>query len=297
MVEIESVAEYKKSYFQPFKTFMVTLLLLVLGFIVVLNVISYIGYTYSSPWAYKLIDELMGQGPLATLLEYLIGLIFFIGLFWYIYVDIGAGKKFMENAGESLGLVYTPNASIHSVSGSLFESGSNPVISNVLSGSYKDVPLRIYNFETERGGNRTPAVFTYSVCEFTFPFELPYVLLVHAKDEMFGMTTGVTISGGTTLQLEGDFNKYYRLSSVKGFENEVLQILTPDVMQGVIGEYGKVMLEMDGKKLYIFQKGIVSSQETLLSLHETATRILQMLAPRLKEASKSVSVMKSYIAK
>src|SRR6266851_4711896 len=60
------------------------------------------------------------------------------------------------------------------------------------------------------------------------------------------------IPNGVALSLEGDFNKYYRVSTTKGSEREAIQLLSPDLMASLEDEaINKVDIEINAKELFL----------------------------------------------
>ncbi len=54
------------------------------------------------------------------------------------------------------------------------------------------------------------------------------------------------------MSLEGDFNKYFKLSVPKGYEVKALEVFTPDVMATLIDKCKFFNVEIAGTNIYSY---------------------------------------------
>jgi hypothetical protein len=85
-----------------------------------------------------------------------------------------------------------------------------------------------------------------------------------------------------TLSLEGDFNDYFTLQIEKGQEVNVLEILTPDVMQTLVNLSQKEDVEIMVDGLYFIQSGDARTPEATRKLVQSVAglsgQILEQIA-------------------
>lgn len=218
---------------------------------------------------------------------------FIVLAFGFGFLVKKARSQFMKQVGQILGYTYSNAASLTTVSGSLFAIGHSQYISNVLEGTCSTFPLRIYNYQTVVGAGKNKKTYDYTVFEITYPYNLPHLLL-NAKEGMFeSFSAGnPAIAGGVDLQLEGDFNTYFKVSIEPRLEMEALEILTPDHMEELVQKGKKSNFELSDHKMYVFQHGLVSTKEQMDAMYETVTVMSKALTSHFEEVSDSVAAMR-----
>ncbi|MDB5164611.1 MAG: hypothetical protein JWL89_237 [Candidatus Saccharibacteria bacterium] len=75
------------------------------------------------------------------------------------------------------------------------------------------------------------------------------------------------------LQLEGNFNQYFQLMTVKGYETEVLEILEPDTMQSFMSDMTGMTVEFVGNQLNLLLPIKPYSGDTRLTLADAFSRL------------------------
>ena len=91
------------------------------------------------------------------------------------------------------------------------------------------------------------------------------------------------VPDGVRVSLEGDFDKYYRLSVTKGREQEAVHVLSPDLMAALIDQaYCKVDIEVSGKDLFLIYEDNFYSEQNINSLFSVAKTMIGKL-DRLSE--------------
>lgn len=86
------------------------------------------------------------------------------------------------------------------------------------------------------------------------------------------------IPKGVSFELEGDFSKYYSLSTIKGRERAAVQILSPDVMAALVDCAGnKVGIEISDKDLFLIYEADFYTARNVSSLFSVADIMLDKL--------------------
>ena len=147
----------------------------------------------------------------------------------------------------------------------LFSIGNGQVITDVLTGMYKNIPIRIFSYATIVGSGKSAKTYPFTVCEATFDAVLPDIKL-HTKTVFNNMNDFEYSWGDSSVTLEGDFNKYFSLRVPKGTEVQAYEALPPDVMSVLIDKARGLNFELCGSHVYVYVPKIVSHSRDLQSL-------------------------------
>jgi len=122
-------------------------------------------------------------------------------------------------------------------------------------------------------------------------------ILLQSTAHAFGESLFGNSSVGHTLKLEGDFNKYFTLSVPDGYEIEVLEIFSPDVMADLIDKAKNFSLEIVNGYLFIYDSKIVGAKEELYALYKLAQYFVEKLGPVLSRMKPSLENMNKEYSK
>ncbi len=150
---------------------------------------------------------------------------------------------------------------------------SSPVITANLAGLQCD----LFEFDTTTGGGRYKTTHYFTVATAPLPKSMPHMVLRAKKSLDSDMQNDM--DNGETLQLEGDFNDYFKLQVEKGQEIDVLAIITPDVMQTLVNYNQAEDLEILGSSLYFIMRDDKRDSEQIRQL----IRSIIELTARLQE--------------
>ena len=92
-----------------------------------------------------------------------------------------------------------------------------------------------------------------------------------------------------SIDLEGDFDKYFNLKTKRGLETVVREIFTPDIMATLIDQKDRVNFESYGSQLYVYQLGFIGGKDAMCTFYENATTIATMLISHFKETSSELA--------
>jgi hypothetical protein len=204
------------------------------------------------------IDILKSDGAGFTMFA---GIIIFFG---YIFIYKKMQKEFFKEFASQIGFVYSESAPIESVCGNLFSLGHSKSIYNVMTGAYKNLPLRIFLYQFTIGYGKGSIPYYYTIFETTLKNNVPEMSLISSDSFMD------TDFKEDALKLESnEFNKNFKLHVLKGSEQEAYQIFTPDVMTDLIDKAKNLNFEFSQNKLYIYLPksiAIKSDMQNILNL-------------------------------
>jgi hypothetical protein len=208
-----------------------------------------------------------------------------------IYIVIANKMRgyMMKQFADSLGYTYSDTGDFASVQGSLFSIGHSQRIYDVISGTDKDRPVRIYLYQYTVGYGRDSHTCNYTIFENTFSGEIPHIVLHNVS--IFLSEDGPNFSGSEHISLEGDFNKYFSLSVEKGFETEAYEIFTPDFMEELIETSKTLGFEFSKNKLYIYMPKFVGTRAELDSMFALSDKLCTKIEPVINGMKEDVEDM------
>ncbi len=186
-----------------------------------------------------------------------------------------AHKKFMQEFARANSLEYAESAGIESVSGRLFSKGHSKKISNVVSGQYKEHPLRLFNYRYTVGSGKNSHTYTFTACEICFEkTDFPHILL-HSKT-MWGRLGSVDMWGSDKdmqISLEDEFKKDFSLYVTQDYEIEALQIFTSEVLSFLQKEAKDFSIEFAGNRVYIYDNKVIYTSKELHNMYQVVQKI------------------------
>ncbi len=197
----------------------------------------------------------------------------------YRYYGSKVQGEFLNQVAASLGFSFSPDAPSESVSGTNFSIGHGQTLTNVMSGTYKHYPARLYDFSYTVGYGRDSYTTTSMVFELTTPAPLPHVLLNIGLDESVPDDV-------EPVKLEGDFNSYFKLYVTRGAQMEIRELFQPDTMQTFIEQFRDYRMEIFGTKVYLIgESAMTGNRQEFLNICKVMDSIFDTLIPSLKTVS------------
>ncbi len=196
-----------------------------------------------------------------------------LGFFGYSFIFKKIKTEFTEEFGKSIGFSYTKSTGIETVSGKLFKTGHSQSLYDVLTGVYQNIPMRIFTLCFTEGYGKNSHTYSYTVFESTLNKVVPDILLYSKKHSSAVLDF---FNGDETVELEGDFNKYFKLRVPKGYEQEAYQIFAPDVMADLIDKAQEASFEFTGNKLYIYATTIITTKEQMQSMFSLSEYLIAL---------------------
>jgi hypothetical protein len=224
----------------------------------------------------------LGSIPLFFSLPYIV-------IFWAI-VNGKMGKDFAQHLAGIMGYSFTEAAPLASVAGDMFRAGHDQEISDVLSGTYQGLPIRLFQFKFVTGYGKSQQTHVFVIAEFQFSHPIPPMRVVRADPSLSEIVLDdraidVHASSPVKISLEGDFNKYFSVYAPENTQIEDLEIMSPDFMAFLIDHYDiykDIGFECHDTRLYIHQTGSLDSKRikdlsTIYSLGNTLIPKIQKI--------------------
>jgi hypothetical protein len=120
------------------------------------------------------------------------------------------------------------------------------------------------------GKEKSEQELSFTIARITLPVVLPHILL-RAKGDKTDMRQDFV--DYESLQLEGDFGDYFTLEVEKGQEVDVLEVITPDVMQTLVDYSQHEDIEIAANNLYFIVRGDARSLESIKQLIESVVSL------------------------
>jgi hypothetical protein len=199
---------------------------------------------------------------------------------WYYGLQNKFEAEFLSQFAQANGFTFSKTGQVDELYGTIFRMKGRQDISDIITGSYKGLPLRIFLFELTVGSGRSQQTWQDTVFEIDFSVQLPSLMVSKKSHNLTG--NGLDVAGnfnGSKLQLEGDFSNNFDLLVPNGLQIEALQIFTPDVMeilQNLKDDFRSV--ELSGNKIYIYVNGYISKSSVLESAFQLAKTLINKLS-------------------
>jgi hypothetical protein len=198
---------------------------------------------------------------------------------YFAYIQRKVRHFFMQQFALTNGYEYRIKGLVEEIKAPYLQMGRNSYIEDIVTGIYKDCPIKFFNFSCTIGSGKSSRLISFTVCEIHYKTNLPRIILDSHQDFW---TEGFNTYGEEVISLEGDFNKYFTLYIPKGYQIEALQIFTPDVMAKLIDKSKMFSLEFIEDHLYIYSGRVIGTKDDLYSLYELVKILIIELAPVLE---------------
>ena len=201
---------------------------------------------------------------------------------------------FMKQFARANNFTYAHTGSLVGLDGALFQKGNGRKLTNVVSGTYKDNPIRIFYYEFSTGSGKNRRNHSYTICEIEYKGSLPSITVEEAG---FWDANEFLTSGQKKLQLHNEFDKHFALYVQSDYEIEALEIFTPEVVEALILRAKSFEFGFQGHHLYIYSRGEISTRKRLEELRDLMRYIVETLSPRIVRLHDDVSAMHEIYAK
>lgn len=196
-------------------------------------------------------------------------------------------REFLQQMAHAIGYTYSESAPIDTVSGQMFSTGHSQSLKDVMSGTYKDHPARLFNLSYTVGYGKNAHTYTSTVFELAYPTPLPHIILNLNPDESVPSDVEV-------VELEGDFNKYFSLYVTKGAQMEIREIFQPDTMQELLKGFQIMRMEIYGTKVYISRSAMMTGKrQEFLYMQQMMDTVFDLLLPNLRGVSQDTVAAQS----
>lgn len=195
-------------------------------------------------------------------------------------------KLFYSELANALGCTYAPSYP-KPTTGLLFSFGQGFQLTNVLSGTYKNISFRLADYTYSIGSGKSQHNYYYVVSELITQSTLPHIMVIPNSWEESLLGNKWKPFNTEPLSLEGDFNTKFAVFVEKGKEIEALQILEPDLMLKLMDSFEKFGFECVGSSIYLFTPGTMNENRmSMLALYTLIQRFIDIFLPELTNFSR-----------
>lgn len=183
-----------------------------------------------------------------------------------------------------------------SLDGSIFLIGNGGFGRDLVSGTFQQLPLSLFNYQYEIGSGKNHKTYVLTIMRLDYPTPVPPIFLQVAGHNFGeGIFSHFSQADSERVQLEGDFSKYFTLSTRKGFETEALEVFTPDFMAKIQAEWKIFSLEFINSHIYIYCVHEVTKKPELDEMYALAQYLISKIAPLAQRMKSSlVSMEQTY---
>ncbi|MFA6354367.1 MAG: hypothetical protein WCX12_01630 [Candidatus Paceibacterota bacterium] len=221
-----------------------------------------------------------------------------IGFIYYIYIRNKVQAEFMRQFATAQKFEYAENMPLDAVKGRLFKLGHSQTIENVVSGNYQNRPLKIFNYQYTVGGGKNQTTHQFTVLEISFSETIfPHILLQSETMMRFDATSWGEKNQDTEINLEEQFRKNYHLFATDGYEIEVLQIFTGEMLEFLGQKGSNFSIEFAENRMYIYDDLFISKITELRGIFGLAEKILDLSGPLLDRLHDDFAALDPYYKK
>jgi hypothetical protein len=190
---------------------------------------------------------------------------------------------------------YTKMASIKTVRGRVYKFGHSRELSHVVFGLYKNYPMRLFNYVCVVGYGKSKKSYRFTVCEFEFEKTIfPHILLLSKTMSRFGPADESGEVRDIEIPLEPVFADKYRLYATDGYEIEVMQIFTKEVLTLLLELGAHFSIEFSDNRVNIYDDLLISKRTKLQDLLNVAKRLLEAVGPISNRLHDDFAVLHPY---
>jgi hypothetical protein len=225
----------------------------------------------------------------------IIPVLIFLG--YYSYIRNKIEDAFFQQYATLNGFTFQKRGLPADLDGQLFNIGHSRIGTDLVAGSFQNLPLDLFNYRYTIGGGKNQETFYYTVFRLQYSTPLP-PLMLQLKWHNFGVNIFSMFSsnGPVKINLEGDFDKYFTLYARKGFETEALEIFTPDFMAKIQNTWKHFSLEFIHNHIYIYCNHTIRSRAELDSISEMAQFLVSKVGPMVGRMKTTLTELESYYA-
>ena len=130
---------------------------------------------------------------------------------------------------------YTASIDSPVLAGMYFDIGHTRNATYVINGHIQGTPFELANYSYVVGSGKNSHTYTLGYIRIKLERQLPHIVLDAIKNnfKLFGFDSSnlpISFQKDQAMQLEGNFNDYFRLYAPRGYERDALYVFTPDLM-------------------------------------------------------------------
>ena len=178
---------------------------------------------------------------------------------------------------------FVKNGVLENMSDDIFSFGDNRKITDMVKGSYQGWPLLLYIYTYTSGSGKNRSTTSETILSIEFNQKLPtFELLDNTRvSRLFNGVADVMIEhygGQQRLSLEGGFDTHFTTWINPDTQDDVLSILTPDVMELLLG-LDKYSIELSNSgTLYAYNNKLITNKQDLKEIYSVIRTIIPKIA-------------------
>lgn len=168
-------------------------------------------------------------------------------------------------------------------SGVVFQAGNNDhTTSGTVEGELYGHKISLYTHRFSTGGGKSRMTHSYGVMEIGLTKAVPHIFIDSKKNNWFSGETLDVFRAQDMVELEGDFNDYFRIFAVKDYAMEVLTLLNPAFMQSLIENATRVEIEMIDDRAFIYVRdAFFTNKDSIIKVFNAAEFLILNLSKQL----------------
>jgi len=198
-----------------------------------------------------------------------------LGAVWITYQFFYAHVQhlFVQQLAAAIGYSYSSFAPNNTVAGTFFNLGNSSTLGDVMEGTLKNKPVRIFTYTYVTGSGKTRETHTYTVFEMQYGLPLPHILM--------NLPILFIPENMEPVELEGGFEEHFKLYTPKGMQMEVREVFQPDVMEDIMKSLSSFSLEIAEGTVYLMKKGAFTKKQTFLDMRSAVENLFEDILPGL----------------
>ncbi len=145
--------------------------------------------------------------------------------------------------------------------GTIFQIGDERHTDRIISGQYKGREFWFGTHYYTTGSGKNRHMHVTGVLNLALTRAVPHVVIDGRQNRL---PLGSEFDRSQQLELEGDFNKYFKVYCPKDYERDALYFLTPELMQVLVDMNDKYDVEMIDRELYFYTPSDMRANEEQL---------------------------------
>ncbi len=204
------------------------------------------------------------------------------------FSEVRFWREFADNHGGEY--AYQPNLQM-SAKGVMFRNNKSWDFEHFVKFVKNGRQWRVFKYYF--GSREQKSSFVYTVIAVTFQGSFPNLFLDKKSEYSHGFAKTV----GRQVSLPLEFEKKFTLYSAKEYEQEALEIFTPDVLVSILDDDLIHDVELIDQEIFIFTLPHIKNQERLQKELKTADKIVELLDDKLDRMKLQAMKSSPYIEK
>ncbi len=209
----------------------------------------------------------------------------FCGYVVFVYLQVvRLQNQAWQNFAAQNGWQFLPVADAVALAPPSLQFGHGAKAMFIIDAQVGDISFQLFLYSTmQRDFQGRDYKYGYTVARVSLPKSLPHIVLLAKK----GTGTRPQFADHETVQLEGNFNDYFKLQIERGQEIDALSVITPDIMQALLQYSQNEDVEIAGAGLYFILGGDSRSAEPVQKLVQSVVAIDKQVMEYVRQTTAS----------